>query len=100
MIESVESLIDFAIDIAPTIAGSKDYGFEVSYALVDKGIYVSDDYLSVVIDGHVDKLGQGNRNYGRDFGEGLPYFKNSAKDLQVFLSEYTLNTMLSAVIEL
>ena len=58
MIHSVENLINYAIDIAPTIVGIEDFGLEISYALVDKGIYVSDDYLSVVFDGHVDRLGQ------------------------------------------
>lgn len=78
MIESVENLINYALDVAPTVAGSKGYGFEASYALVDKGIYVSDDYLSVVLDGHVDRLGMSNLSYsGRDFGDGVPYFKNS-----------------------
>lgn len=75
----------------------QQYGFQVNYKLVDEGIYVSDDFLSVVFDGSFEQIGTHHSIAPKQF-DAIPYFKSGGRDLQMFFSEQTVNSIMRTVI--
>ena len=82
-------------------AYQSEKGFEVEYKLVDDGVNVCDDFLSVIVDGTFHPL-EVDENSIERYYSNLPFYKNKAeaKDVQVLVSEYSMNTILKTMIQL
>lgn len=76
-----------------------EYGFEVDYSLVNEGIIISDNFISTVNDGTFHPIGMNESSLVREFSE-MPLYDLNGREVQVLISEYSLNTIIKSVIEL
>lgn len=59
-------------------AYQSEKGFEVEYKLVDDGVNVCDDFLSVIVDGTFHPL-EVDENSIERYYSNLPFYKNKAE---------------------
>lgn len=68
------------------------------YSLIDEGIIVTDDYLSIIMDGtlHVENFPEPKeKNY-----TFMPVYVEKAEEVQIMISEYSINEILISLIQL
>ena len=83
-----------------------DYNTVVDFDLVGEGVHISDRYISTIFDGtfypmHIGTLPVPAEDSGAQAVRGynyLPYYMNNGRDMQVMLSEYSINVMLKSII--
>lgn len=73
----------------------------LNYSLVDEGVHVSDSFVSAVFDAsfHPANSTHGEKTHVNDFNN-LPFYEKKGRDLQVMVSEHTINSLLISVVEL
>ena len=83
-----------------------DSTMEVDYQLVGDGIIVTDDYLSMVMDGTFHpveadgELDEHENEEHHSYGSLLPYHVAERGPAQVMISDYTLESLLSTMLKL
>jgi hypothetical protein len=77
----------------------EEYGFAVDYMLVDDGIHVSEDFISSIVDGTFHPIGVNDSSIERNFNT-MPLYESNGRELQVLISEYSMNTVLRSMIDL
>lgn len=75
-----------------------EYGLRVYNNLMGEGLYVTDDYLSCALNGTYEPIDQVRVDQFTYFPE-MPVREDFGRDLQVFLSEHTLNTAVRSLIQ-
>lgn len=74
---------------------------EIDYRFLGDGIYVTDDFLSVTMDGTVSATSQRGKNNGpKEKYTKMPLHDTDGAEIQVLVSEYTLNTVLQTAVDL
>lgn len=74
---------------------------EVDYGLIDKGIIVTDNYFSVITDGTVHVASEKEYEHPeRNLYTLMPVHVPEAEEIQILISEYSLNRILDSVVEL
>ena len=74
---------------------------EIDYRLLGEGIYVTNEYLSVIMDGTVTATSEIGKNNGpKDKYTKMPLHDTDGAEIQVLVSEYTLNTVLQTAVDL
>ena len=86
----------------PTEADFDNGLIQIDYALVNEAIVVTDEYFSLVIDGtvHMKNESELSMNQKEKLYNTMPAHNPDAAELQLMLSEYSLNTMLLTAVEL
>ena len=75
---------------------------EIDYQLVGDGIVITDDYLTMIMDGTFHKIsGDGNldeheNEEEHEYGSLVPYHVSERGPAQVMISDYTLMSFLDA----
>lgn len=98
MISALEESINQYIVKIDTNKKFDDYNLVIDYSLVDEGVHVSDKFISITFDGSVHTIGQALPPQQRAYST-LPYFKPDGKDFQIFISQYTMESILVSVVE-
>ena len=75
------------------------YGIEIDYSLVGEGIHVSDNFISTILDGTIHKIGEDEASITKEF-QSMPLYDVSGREVQILISEYSVNTILRSLIEL
>jgi hypothetical protein len=70
----------------------------VDYGLTDKGVHVSDDFISTIFDGTMHEANISSGDIVRHFSQ-MPYYDPTARDMQIFVSEYSISTILKTVVD-
>ena len=71
----------------------------MDYKLVDDGVNVCDDYLSIIVDGTFHPLGVNELLIERQYSS-MPFYNSTGREVQVLVSEYSMNTILRSMIQL
>ena len=75
------------------------FGLEVDYSLVEQGIMVFDKFISVVLDGTFHQVNQHDTMMNMTYNK-MPYYLEDGREMQVLVSEYSLNSILSSAVQL
>lgn len=78
----------------------KDDDLEVDYGLVNEGIIITDNYFSVIMDGTIHVTNDTTKDHAKKAYTLMPVHVPSAEEIQVMISEYTLNQVLESIVEL
>jgi hypothetical protein len=70
----------------------------VDYHLVDKGIFFTDEYFSIVMNGTIHLVNKSNR--GNTYFNTMPIHNDDGAEIQIMLSEYSINSALLTAVEL
>ena len=80
---------------------------EIDYQLVGEGVHVTDDYVSLIMDGTFHSIRSDADEKWEDEGDSehlyaspLPLHLDDQGSAQVFISDYTLNSLVNAAIDL
>ena len=77
---------------------------EIDYQLVGEGVKVTDDYFSMIMDGtfHSVAAEQAHEDEGEthEYMSPLPYHQDGRGPAQVMISDYTLNSLINASLDL
>ena len=99
--KSVEEVVNEALATPKELEYKNDL-IDVDYSFVDEGIVVTDDYVSLAFDGtfsavkgHNSIAPPSNKKYTR-----MPLHDPDAAEIQVMISEYSLNSMLLTAVDL
>jgi hypothetical protein len=68
------------------------------YSLIGQGVYFTDDYFSVVMNGTVHAINQ-SLPRGQSFNE-MPVHNADGSEVQLMISEYSINSVLLTAVEL
>lgn len=71
---------------------------DVDYSLIGQGVYFTDDYFSVVMNGTVHLANQ-SLPRGHAFTE-MPVHNDDGSEIQLMISEYSINSVLFTAVEL
>jgi hypothetical protein len=63
---------------------------EIDYSLVDQGLVITDDYISVLFDGTLHVIGDDALKEADRFTQ-MPVHIDGAEEIQIFVSEYMLS---------
>ena len=101
MRESLEDLINHEIvQINPVHKFDvKGKELEFDYSMIDEGIHINDDFLTIIFDGTCHPAGQDDSDVQRDYTK-MPLYDPNGKALQVLVSEYSLDSVLKSIIDL
>lgn len=82
-------------DLLLTVPRSLSFdNIEVGYSLVGDGVYVSSEYISMVLDGTVHLVNDTNFSEKDKVYTKMPLHDRDASEIQMMISEYTLNSAL------
>jgi hypothetical protein len=100
MKESLEDTINsnlYQIKTERTFA-VKGIDVEMDYSLIDKGVHISDDFISIVFDGTFHPASFDDSSITRDYST-MPYYDPLGRHLQVLFSEYSMKSILKTVVD-
>ena len=79
-----------------------DETLEIDYQLVGEGVIVTDDYLALIMDGtfHSVREGYHEDDEKPQYMSPMPYHRNDRGPAQVMISDYTMQSMINASLDL
>ena len=98
---SLEEIVNQALSTPRELEFKNDL-IDVDYSFVDEGIVVTDDYVSLALDGTFTAV-SGNKNIQTPLVKKytrMPLHDPDAAEIQFMISEYSLNSMLLTAVDL
>ncbi len=99
--KSLEEIVNQALSTPRELEFKNDL-IDVDYSFVDEGIVVTDDYISLALDGTFTAV-NGYKNIQTPLVKKytrMPLHNPDAAEIQFMISEYSLNSMLITAVDL
>lgn len=90
---SLQKLVNEMLSAAPRDMKFDDGTVDIDYSFVGQGVAVTDEYFSVILDGTVSSVQHKNVSATKKYTK-MPLHDPDGAEVQMMISEYSLNSML------